>query len=99
MFGIIIGGTFNAFCNNESFYKNDLFADSKLKNKNESICLHRGTKWVDYNILINHKVNKLFNLEDLLTKSLPAVKRTSLRSRIMFTGKWKLLLWHQQANK
>ena len=44
MFGIIIGGTFNAFCNNESFYKNDLFADSKLKNKNESICLHRGTK-------------------------------------------------------
>ena len=87
MFGIPIDGPANLFCDNEAVYKNASFAESQLKKKHQSICFHRVRECVAANIVIPHKVDTNFNLADLLTKSLPALKRIALRARIMFTSK------------
>ena len=87
MFGIEVTGPANVFCDNEAVYKNVAFADSTLKKKHNSICFHRVRECVAAGIMIVHKVGTHFNLSDILTKSLPARARVSLRERIMYISK------------
>lgn len=85
MFGILIEGPANVFCDNESVYKNATFAESQLRKKHLSICFHRVRETVASEIIFPHKVGTDSNLADLLTKSLPPDKRKFLRERIMFS--------------
>ena len=87
MFGIPIQGPANVFCDNESVFKNASFAESRLKKKHNSICFHRVRECVAGAILMPFKVGTDFNLADILTKSLSAVKRLALRRMIMPTHK------------
>ena len=83
MFGIPIDGAANVFCDNESVFKNASIAESRLKKKHNSICFHRVRECVASAILMPYKVASEYNLADILTKSLPAIKRLSLRRMIM----------------
>ena len=83
MFGIPIDGAANVFCDNESVFKNASIAESRLKKKHNSICFHHVRECVASAILMPYKVASEYNLADILTKSLPAIKRLSLRRMIM----------------
>ena len=85
MIGIPVYGPCNVFCDNEAVYKNASFAESTLKKKHNSICFHRVRECVASGIICVYKVGTDFNLSDILTKSLPAIKKKELRTRIMFT--------------
>jgi hypothetical protein len=87
MFGIPIEGPANVFCDNESVFKNASLAESRLKKKHNSVCFHRVRECVASAILMPFKVGTDFNLADILTKSLPAIKRLILRRMIMPTHK------------
>ena len=87
MFGIPIQGPANIFCDNESVFKNASYAESRLKKKHNSVCFHRVRECVASAILMPFKVGTDFNLADILTKSLPAIKRLALRRMIMPTHK------------
>jgi hypothetical protein len=87
MFGIPIDGPANVFCDNESVFKNASLAESRLKKKHNSVCFHRVRECVASAILMPFKVGTDFNLADILTKSLPAIKRLVLRKMIMPTHK------------
>ena len=93
MFGIPVEGPCNVFCDNEAVYKNTSFAESTIKKKHNSICFHRVWECVASDILCVHKVDTNYNLSDILTKSLPAVKKKELRGRIMFTEYTSPLNW------
>ena len=83
MFGILIDGHTNVFCDNEAVYKNVSSSDSILKKKHNSICYHKVREAVAAGILLVYKENSETNLADILTKALNAVKRKFLRSKIM----------------
>ena len=86
MFGIPILDHANVFCDNESVYNNVSFAESTLKKKHNSICFHKVRECVAAGIIFVHKVGSSYNLSDMLTKSLPAKDRITMRSRIMYNG-------------
>ncbi len=83
MFGIPITGPASVFCDNEAVYKNVGFASSTLKKKHNSICFHRVRESIASGICMVYKVHTDYNLADILTKSLPPVKRKFMRSKIM----------------
>ena len=83
MMGIPIDGFTNVFCDNESVFKNASLAESRLTKKHNSICFHRVRECVASKILMPFKVDTKYNLADLLTKSLPPMKRMTLRQLIM----------------
>ena len=91
MIGIPIDGAANVFCDNDSVYKNESFAEYRLKKKHKSICFHRTRECMDSNIIIVHKFDTEDNLADLLTKSLPSWKRIKLRSRIIYSDNTSIL--------
>ena len=83
MFGVPIDGPTNVFCDNEAVYKNVSSSDSQLKKKHNSICYHKVRESVAAGIIFVFKENSETNLADILTKSLNAVRRRFLRSKIM----------------
>ena len=83
MFGVPIDGPTNVFCDNEAVYKNVSSSDSQLKKKHNSICYHKVRESVAAGIIFVFKENSETNLADILTKSLNAVRRKFLRSKIM----------------
>ena len=83
MMGIPIDGVSNVFCDNESVFKNASFAESRLRRKHNSICFHKVREAAASKILMTFKVDSEYNLSDILTKSLSAVKRIRLRHLIM----------------
>ena len=85
MFGIPLDGPANVFCDNEAVCCNAAFVDSKLKQKDNSICFHLVCEAVAAGKMVVFKVDRKGNLADLLTKSVPEYRRKYLRSKIMFT--------------
>ena len=83
MFGIPIKGATNIFCDNEAVFKNASIAESRLKKKHNSVCFHRVRESVASGISNIFKVDTLFNLADILTKSLAPNKRLAIRKMIM----------------
>ena len=68
MFGIPILDHADVFCDNEDLHKNTAFAESTLRNKNNSILFHCVRECVDAGIMIFHKVHNKYNFTDILTK-------------------------------
>ena len=85
MFGIPIKEYANVFCDNEAVFKNASMAESRLKKKHNSVCFHRVREAVASGILMPFKVESRYNLADILTKSLNAIKRVEMRKMIMPT--------------
>ena len=91
MLGIPILGPANVFCDNEGVYKNVSIGASVLKKKHNSIAYHKCRESVACGIMNIFKEDGDSNLADILTKSLGKVKRVSMRMRIMFDEKVKLI--------
>ena len=83
MFGIPIDGHTDICCDNESVYKNVSYVDSQLKKKHNSICYHRVREAVAAGTRFVHKGDNVYNLDDIVTKSLPSKTRVFIRSKIM----------------
>ena len=83
MFGIPIEGPANVFCDNKSVFLNASVAESRLTKKHNSVCFHRVRECVASGILVPFKVDTNYNLSDILTKALNAIKRLNMRRMIM----------------
>lgn len=78
MFGVPISGPARVFCDNESVVNSSSFPDSRLKKKHCSIAYHKTREAIAAGIMLVYYENSSSNLADLLTKLLPANKRTPL---------------------
>ena len=78
MFGILIEGPTNVFCNNEAVFKNTTITESMLKKKHSSICYHRCREAVAAKVMRVTKEGKLTNLVDLFTRPLMQSVREGL---------------------
>ena len=63
---IPLGGPANVFCDNEAVYQNIAFVESKLKQKQNSICFHLVREAVAVGKMLVFKVDGNDNLADLL---------------------------------
>ena len=70
MFGILIEGPTNVFCDNEAVFKNTTIPESTLKKKHNSICYHRCREAVAAKFMRVAKEGTLTNLADLFTRPL-----------------------------
>ena len=81
MFGVLLEGPANIFCDNESVFKNASIPDSTLKKKHTSICYHQLREAMAAGMVWITKVGTTTNLSDLFTKPLP-------EPRCMFLLDW-----------
>ena len=70
MFGVLIGGPTDMFCNIEAVYNNAYTPESKLRKKHHSISYHMTRKAVASGACRIAKEDILTNLADLFTKVL-----------------------------
>jgi hypothetical protein len=84
MFGILIGGPANIFCDNKSVVTNSTIPTSLLSKKHNSIAYHRVRESVAAGIIRIAKVHTKENLADLLTKPLSGVNLKHLIQRILW---------------
>ena len=70
MFGVLLEGPTNVFCDNEAVFKNVSQPDSTLKKKHTLICYHRCREVVACQTIRIAKEGTLTNLSDLFTKAL-----------------------------
>ena len=66
MFGILLDSPANVFSDNETGYCNATFVESKLKQKQNSICFHLVREAVAVGKMLVFKVDGNDNLADLL---------------------------------
>ena len=85
MFGILLDGHANIFCNNKIVYQNSSFVELQLKQKHNLICYHFVQEAAADGKMVVFNVDGKENLADLLTKSVPSHRRKYLRSKIMFS--------------
>ena len=76
MFGELLGGPTNVFCDNEAVTKNCSIPESTLQKKHHSINYHRNREAV--------AAETIRNLEDAFTKVLPVVTRNALFDCFMY---------------
>ena len=84
MFGILIEGPTNVFCDNEAVFKNTTIPESTLKKKHNSICYHRCHELVAARVMRVAKEGTLTNLADLFTKPLVQSVREGLLDRFTY---------------
>ena len=84
MFGILIEGPTNVFCDNEAVFKNTTIPKSMLKKKHNSICYHRCREAVAAKVMRVAKEGTLTNLVDLFTKPLMQSVREGLLDRFTY---------------
>ena len=75
MFGVLIDGSANAFCDNEAVHQNTVAPESTSKKKHHSIAHHRCREAVAAGTIRAGKEGTLTNLVDLFTKLLTADRR------------------------
>ena len=85
MFGILLDGPANIFCDNEAVSRNCSFVKSQLKQKYNSICYHLVQEAIVAGKIVVFKVDGRENSADLLTKSVPGHRRRYLRLKIIFS--------------
>jgi hypothetical protein len=83
-FGVEIDGPTNVFCDNEAVTKNVRTPESTLNKKSLSICYHAVREAVAAGVIRVAWEDTNTNLADLLTKTLPRVKRETLMDYFMF---------------
>jgi hypothetical protein len=84
-FGVEIDGPTNVFCDNEAVTKNVRTPESSTLNKKSlSICYHAVREAVAAEVIRVAWEDTNTNLADLLTKTLPRVKRETLMDYFMF---------------
>ena len=84
MFGILLEGPTNMFCDNEAVFKNASIPDSTLKKKHTSICYHRCREAVASRMVRVAKEGTLTNLSDLFTKPLSQATREAILDRFTY---------------
>ena len=57
MIGVSIEGAANTFCDNESVYTNDSFAESQLNKNDQAICFHQDRECMAADIIIVYKID------------------------------------------
>jgi hypothetical protein len=83
-FGVEIDGPTNVFCDNEAVTKNVHMPESTLNKKSLSICYHAVREAIAAGVIRVAWEDNNTNLADLLTKTLPGVKRETLMDYFMF---------------
>ena len=84
MFGILVDGSANIYCDNEAVTKNTTTPESTLKNKHHSIAYHRCREAVAAGTIRVAKQGTRKNLADLFTKVLTACRRRFLLERFTY---------------
>ena len=84
MFGVLIEGPANTFCNNKAIYKNCSIQYLTLRKKHHSIAYHCNIEAVAAMTCRIAKEDTKTNLSDLFTKILPCVTREELLDRFMY---------------
>jgi hypothetical protein len=84
MFGILIDGPSNIFCDNKSVVTNSTAPTSLLSKKYNSIAYHRVCESIAANVIRIAKVHTKENLADLLTKVLPTADFKHLVQHILW---------------
>ena len=75
MFGILIAGPTDMFCDHEAVYKNASISASILRKKHHSVAFHRCIKGVASGTCQVAKEDTETNLSDIVTKVLPRLRR------------------------
>ena len=83
MFGVPIDGEARVLCDNESVVKSSSYPESTLKKKHCSVAYHKVREAVAAGKALIYYEQSESNLADLLTKPLPANKRTPLIQAIL----------------
>ena len=78
MFGVLIEGSTNVFCDNEAVCKNTTCPESTLTKKHHSIAYHQSREAVAAGTVRVSKEDTLTNLADIFTKTMAAPKRENL---------------------
>ena len=84
MFGVLLEGPTNMFCDNEAVFKNASIPDSTLKKKHTSICYHRCREAIASRTVRVAKEGTLMNLSDLFTKPLSQASREAILDRFTY---------------
>ena len=84
MFGVVIEGPVNVFCDNNGVVKNTSLPESTLGKKHVAINYHAVREAAAAKILRVGKEDGMTNLADLFTKVLTADRRRSLCDHITF---------------
>jgi hypothetical protein len=85
MFGILIDGQTNVYCDNEAMTKNAIYPESTLKKKHNAIAYHRTREAVAAGTTIRvTKEDGKTNLADVLTKPMSQVTKEFLCNRFMY---------------
>ena len=74
MFGVLVEGPTDIFCDNEVVYKNTMIPESVLRKKDHSISYQRCREAVTVETVRIAKDGTKTNLSDLITKILSIVK-------------------------
>ena len=84
MFGVIIDGSKNMFCDNEAVYKNASIPESQLRKKHHSIAYHMGRESIASGATRIDKEDTETILADLFTKVLPRPRRELLLHKFAY---------------
>ncbi len=100
VFGVPVEGPTDAFCDNESVFKNVSKPESALSKKQHSISCHSAREAVASDIVRVAKEGTAANLSDLCTKTMNKPKREGLLGKFMhwqvsiglgLSGRWKFM--------
>ena len=83
MFGVLVDGPTDMFCDNKAVYKNSSTPESVLRKKHHSFAYHKCREAVASGICCIAKEDTEINLADIFTKVLPGPRRERLLD--MFT--------------
>lgn len=83
MFGVLIEGLTNIFCNNQNVNKNCSIPEFTLRKKNHYIAYHQNREAVAAMTCPISKEDTKTNLSELFTKILSGVTREELIDRLM----------------
>ena len=84
MFGIIVDGSANIYCDNEAVTENTTIPESTLKKKHHSVAYHRCREAVAAGTIRVAKQGTRKNLADLFTKVLTECRRRFLLEKFTY---------------
>ena len=84
IFGVLIYGTTDMFCDNKDVYKNASTPESQLHEKHHSISYHMAWEAVESGSCRIAKEDTSTNLEDLFTKVLPMPRREYILNKFTY---------------
>ena len=84
MFGVLLNGPTNVYCDNEAVYNNTVCPESTLRRKHHSIAYHKCRKSVTCGKIRVAKQGTEKNLADLFTKLMSAARKQFLLDRFTY---------------